>query len=119
MKAILIDVTARTVTDVELQPGLQPMYDALQCTCVDRVVLNSEIDLWLDGIGLLHEPQPPKFQFIGSANVFAGNGLICGYNGEGQTVGTSLTAAQVRPFVLFLGDAHVTPPPTIILSWDL
>lgn len=119
MKAILIDVTARTVTDVDLQPGLQPMYDAIQCDCVDRVVLDTETDLWLDDAGLLHNPQPPKFKIGGYDTAFAGNGLICGYNDEGQTISTVHSAEQVRPLIEFLGDAHVTPPPTIILSWDL
>lgn len=119
MKAILIDVRAQTVTNIELMPGLQPMYDAIQCSCICRVSLDDETDLWLDDAGLLHKPQPPKFKISGYDNTFAGNGLICGYNDEGETISTIYTAEQVRPLIEFLGEVHVTPPPTIILSWDL
>lgn len=118
MKAILIDVTARTVTDIELPPGLQAMYNAIGCSCVDRITIDSRNDVWIDDSGLLHDPQPPKFQFFGAANVIAGNGLICGYSPAGETVSTTLRAEQVRPFIVFLGDVPVDPDPILILSWD-
>lgn len=118
MKAILIDAKAQTVTDFELLSGLLPMYDAIKCSCICRVSLDCETDLWLDDAGLLHKPQPPKFKIGGYDNAFAGNGLICGYNDEGETISTIYTAEQVRPLIEFLGDVHVSPLPAIILSWD-
>lgn len=119
MKAILIDVTVQTVTDITLKSGLSAMYAAIGCQCVTRVVLDSETDLWLDDEGLLQEPQPHKFKIGGYDNPFAGNGLICGYNSEGKTIGTVYTAEQVRPLIEFLGRIHIEPMEPIILDWPL
>jgi hypothetical protein len=117
MKAILIDVTARTVTDIDINEGLQAMYAAIGCQCVDRIALDSQNDLWLDDEGLLLKPQPPKFQLVGSSNVFAGNGLICGYNRDGATIGTTYKADQIRPFVAFLGDARIERLDSLVISF--
>lgn len=117
MKAILIDVTAQTVTDIELAEGLTAIYAAIGCDCVDRVELDSETDLWIDDEGLLLEPQPPKFKIGGYDTRFAGNGLICGFTNRGKTVSTIYTAAQVRPLIQFLGDVHIEPQ-VFVTSWD-
>ena len=117
MKAIFIDVMARTVTDIVLAPGLDNLYKAIGCTCVTRVVLDNETDLWLDDSGLLHEPQPPKFRIGGYDNIFVGNGLICGYDSEGETISTIYNAEQVMPLIEFLGNVHVEPHPVVIISW--
>jgi hypothetical protein len=109
MKAILINPTEKTVTDFELAKGLKAMYTAIDCQCVTRVVLNNKDDLWLDDEGLLQAPQPPKFKFVGSDTVFTGNGLICGYNGEGETISTNLRAEQIRPFIQFVGQFDIEP----------
>lgn len=118
MKAILIDVTAQTVTDIDLQPGLQAMYTVIGCQCVDRRTIDLRNDLWFDDEGLLHDPQPPKFQFSTYPHLFAGNALICGYNSEGETIGTTLNADQVRPFIAFKGTVHIEPVITVT-SWSL
>ncbi len=118
MKAILIDVTTQTVTDVEIEEGVSALYKAIGCQCVDRVVLDDGTDLWIDDEGLLHQPQPPKFRIGGYDHTFAGNGLICGYTAEGHTVSTVYTADQVRPLIEFLGDVHVEPKSPTIISWS-
>ncbi|GAA4461876.1 hypothetical protein GCM10023189_37880 [Nibrella saemangeumensis] len=117
MKAILIDVTAQTVTDIDIQPGLSAMYTAIGCQCVDRRVLDNRNDLWFDDEGLLHEPQAPKFRFGNYPHPFAGNALICGYNNEGETISTTLTADQIRPYIRFLGDLHIEPQGPVIISF--
>ncbi|MCK8495845.1 DUF3846 domain-containing protein [Spirosoma sp. RP8] len=117
MKAIKIDVEKQDVYDLEIESGITAMYTAISCTCVDRVVLDDETDLWLDDEGLLHEPQPTKFSIAGFDRSFAGNGLICGYNAEGQTISTTLTAEQVRPLITFRGNVPTTIEPTIVISF--
>ncbi|RYC70084.1 DUF3846 domain-containing protein [Spirosoma sordidisoli] len=119
MNAILIDVTAQTVTDIDLKPGLWAMYKAIGCRSVDRVTLNGTDDLWLDDEGLLHDPQPPKFRFVGADNVFAGNGLICGYTGDGHTISTTLRAELIRPMILFLGNVPVRSHEPVLIDWPL
>ena len=117
MKAIFIDVTAQTVTDIDLQPGLKTMYDVIGCQCVDRRTIDSENDLWFDDEGLLLDPQPPKFRFGIYPHLFAGNALICGYTEEGETIGTNFLAEQIRPFIQFLGYVRVEPQPSIFIDW--
>lgn len=115
MKAIKIDVTAQTVTDIVLAPGLESMYSAIGCDCIDRRVLDAKNDLWFDDEGLLQNPQQPKFSFGTYPHLFAGNGLICGYNANGVTIGTTLSAEQIRPFIRFLGTIHVEPKSFVII----
>ncbi|GAB3715764.1 hypothetical protein GCM10027592_56460 [Spirosoma flavus] len=117
INAIEIDVVTQTVADIQLDNGLQAMYAAIGCTCVDRVVLDDETDLWIDDEGLLHNPQPAKFMIAGFDNRFAGNGLICGYNAEGETISTALTADQVRPLITFLGDVALPIEPAFVISF--
>ena len=116
MKAIFIDATAQTVTDIELESGLQAMYKAIGCQCVDHVILDDTTDLWLDDEGLLLSPQPPKFRISGYDNTFAGNALICGYNRKGDTISTQYTATQVKPLITFLGEKHIEPV-TLVVSF--
>lgn len=119
MKAILIDVTAYTVTDVEIDGAnsLRAMYKAIGCSCVTRIVLDKRNDLWIDDEALLIEPQPNKFSIGSYARPLAGNGLICGYTDEGKTVSTRLTAEQVRPLIKFWGDIELTIEPSIVYSF--
>jgi len=119
MKAILIDVTAYTVTDVEIDGAnsLRAMYKAIGCSCVTRIVLDKRNDLWIDDEALMIEPQPNKFSIGSYARPLAGNALICGYTRQGTTVATTLTAEQARPLITFYGDIELTIEPSIVYSF--
>ncbi len=117
INAIKIDVVQQIVYAVELDNGLKGMYTAIGCACVDRVVLDNRNDLWIDDEGLLRNPQPPKFQLAGFRQPLAGNGLICGYTDEGETISTRLTADQIRPLVTFLGDVELDIEPAFVVSF--
>lgn len=117
IKVIKIDPAARTVTDEEIEMGLAATYAAIGCTAVTRVVLDSQNDLWLDDNGLLLNPQPEKFLLGNYAQPLAGIGLVCGYDEEGNTISTTVTADQVIPFVQWLGAQHVEPE-VFFMSWD-
>lgn len=119
MNAILIDVTAQTVTDIDLETGLDALYKAIGCDCVDRLVLDDRNDLWLDDNGLITHPQPPKFLIGNYPHPLAGNAVIAGYTASSRTVSTSLRADQVRPLIRFLDTVYVPPQPFVILDWDV
>lgn len=117
IKVIKIDPAARTVTDEEIERGLAATYAAIGCSVVTRVVLDTQNDIWLDENGLLHDPQPEKFLLGDYPQPLAGTGLICGYDAAGNTIGTTVCAAQVIPFVQWLGARHVEPE-VFFMSWD-
>jgi hypothetical protein len=117
ISVIKIDVETQTVFGIEIDNGLQGLYTAIGCQLVDRVVLDNETDLWLDDEGLLQDPQPAKFSIAGFDQRFTGNALICGYNAEGETISTSLTAEQVSPLITFWGDIHLDIEPTFVISF--
>lgn len=117
ISAIKIDVVKQEVYQVQIENDLESMYEVIDCQIVERVVIDRNNDLWLDEEGLLHYPQPPKFWFKGAIAPFTGNGLICGYNGEGQTISTTLTAEEIESRILFLGNAYIEPQCGFI-TWD-
>jgi len=108
-KAIKIDVAKREVYEIEIEPGLDAMYEAIGCRAVDMVRITQLDDLWIDDCGLLREPQPDKFKFLGHAQPLAGNGLICGYDDQGETVSTALTVEFVQQMVRWVGSEHIEP----------
>ncbi len=117
IKAVKIDPTARTVSDIEIDKGLAATYAAIGCQVVTRVVLDKQNDLWLDDNGLLHDPQPEKFLIGKYPQPLAGVGLVCGYDDEGNTISANVNADQVRPFVQWIGAVYVEPE-IIFMSWD-
>lgn len=117
IRAVLIDPVARTVTDIEIEKGLSFLYKAIGCRTVTRVELDDQNDLWLDDDGLLHTPQPDKFTIGRYPQPLAGVGLVCGYDGEGNTISTRLDADKVRPLICWKGAVHVQPE-VVFMSWN-
>ncbi len=73
------------------------------------VILDDRNDLWIDDEGLLHNPQPPKFQLTGYPRPLAGNAVIAGYTDSGKMTHTRYKADQIRPHIHFLGDISIEP----------
>lgn len=88
MRAVLIDPTTQTITEVtDYIDTLQGMYDALSspdCKVEDinSVRVGQFIYLWVDGEGYLKEPTPPLFEWRGYGQPLAGKGLILGFDEE-------------------------------------
>lgn len=102
MKGIKIDTTAKTITAIEIEPGLNGLYQAINCQTVDRLVLDGQNDLWFDDEGLFANPSPGAFRLRGWDGQIVGNALIMGYTDEGETIDTTLEAYQFYPLVRFL-----------------
>lgn len=107
-KAILIDPVARTVTEVDQQEGLQPLYDRLSCEgfrpCndINAVMVAPRQAMYVDGEGLMIE-NLPMFTFIGSGEQgFAGRGLIVGTDDEGDDVAHGFHVSAIREAVVWL-----------------
>lgn len=102
MKAILIDVNQECVRPVVVddRDHLQSMYNLIGCELVDRVSINDHDDIWVDDEGLLTLTEDSKF-FTYNGQLLAGNGLVMGVNGMGESVEPTITIDEVRARVKF------------------
>jgi hypothetical protein len=67
--------------------GLKDMYSSLECDMVERVSLNSEVDLWIDEEGGINGASDKIGFFNIGEYQFVGKGLICGIDvEEGESV---------------------------------
>lgn len=107
IKAILIEVAERQVREIEIETGLRPMYEILDCQTVERFPLDRKNGLWVDEEGALATPQADKFIIRGYPHIFAGNGLIYAHDGKGGSADTTLSADSVRTLVRWAGAVHV------------
>jgi hypothetical protein len=103
MKAIIIDSKKQEIRETEIDGKLAGLQAAVG-GYIELVRLEDEQDLYVNEEGLLHGEQ--KFFFYhGAHQPFAGNGIICGHDDEGNTTGTSMQVEAVRARVKFL-NAH-------------
>lgn len=95
MKAILIDVVNQTVTDVNVEGGLQGWYKLIGCNYVECAHYFNEHDsIMVDEEGLFKQPE--AFFFVeGAHQPFAGNGLVVGVDENGETVDVNMTAEEL------------------------
>ena len=101
-KGILIDVQNRTITEVEIGDGIQPIYELVKCdtfTCVD---ITETETVYVDDNGLLTLTENSMFfELKGYPQPLCGNGLILGVDEEGESVNTKLTIDEVKKLVKF------------------
>lgn len=101
MRAILIDPFARTVTEIELAPGIKPIYDAIKADCFCTVNLDDGDAIYLDDDGLFREGQ--EFFSVGNyPHPLAGRGVVLGSNDEGESRAPVLGAAFLAKYVHWL-----------------
>lgn len=107
MKAVKICPITCTVTDVVLEPGVDALFDALDCRVLDRLVIDEKHEFWVDDEALFVEPQPAAFKF-GRMRLL-GPALLCGRKWNNR-VDSALTAADIRLKVKFLGGQQIGRP---------
>ena len=129
LTGILIDVVAKTVTEIELDKGLQPMYDAIGCSMVEVTDLGGA-DLWTDEEGRLKSAyidddgikhNMNAFTFPGFAMPYMGNGLILGHNGDGESTNSPVSVEQVKALVTFVeydNPQDIPQPSCGFVAWD-
>lgn len=105
MKAILIDVTAKTVTSVNIESGIDAIYEQLDCNCFDVVRLDEKNDVYVDDNGL--STKKDFFYIDGTHQPIRGNGLILGCNDEGESVDTTISVEDISQRLKFLNLAAV------------
>ena len=108
MRAIKIDVVKKEVYEIDLEQGLDAMYKALECEVVDGRRIGSNIYLWIDDEGLLHEPLG-AFS-LRPGEVFSGHGLVTGISAEGETVDFPYTIGAISGRVTFVPTDQLPEP---------
>lgn len=102
MRAILIDTYNRTVTKVDTPGKIEDIYALVRTDIIEAVYFDTGRDcMYVDEEGLLRTPPKPLFQVLGFDQPLAGNGLILGVDGEGETCSTSLTLEAIAPLVVW------------------
>lgn len=105
MKAIKIDATEKTVTEVEYDGDYKTIYKLGGFDTFTVIDLGDGETLFIDDNGLLNEENTKFFKLAGPdykyAQPLAGNGVILGTDDEGESIATKLTVEKVAANVLF------------------
>jgi len=117
MKAILIDVEAKEVREIEVDGKLDSMYASLGCELVECVRLAKGVDLWVDEEGLC-KSLTKGFMLKGAEQPIMGNGLILGNTRGGDSADAIVSAKQIEAVVTFVeyDSADQVPEPEITFS---
>jgi hypothetical protein len=103
LKAILIDTENREVKMIEIEKGIDAIYEQINCDCFTVVTLENEDAIFVDDEGLLKLNENSKFFFIeGYHQPLAGNGLILGTDEEGESVNAKSNLEDIKNRVKFL-----------------
>lgn len=107
MRAVLINSTEKTVTDIEISETntLQDWYKAIGCSMVEvATYINDDNDSVLvdeeGAMGVMNN-DTVFFEYDGAHQPFCGNGLVVGVDDEGNSVSCHITALEVAEKVSF------------------
>lgn len=98
MRAFLINPTDRTISTLDHSGKLEDMYKSIQCETVDRVGLTPDLDMWVDDEGHISVGKN-IFELSGSAQRYAGNGLVLGHDDEGNSSPAEITIQRLLELV--------------------
>lgn len=107
MKALLIDPKTETVTSTEIN-SWRDISPALNCSLFDCVQIAPHISIFVDDEGLYVEDQH-FFYHPAYPQPLAGRGLVLGFDSDtGDSIDCPITAEQLIPFILWLGNGTIT-----------
>lgn len=111
MRAILIDAAQGTVQEIDTVGDLDALYGLIHCQMIEvaHEFPNGDV-LYVDEEGLLKQPQ--RFFDIGAHQPFAGNGVIIGCDGNGETVAAATPIDEIVGKVSF---QHISD---LIRQWE-
>ncbi len=112
IKAIKIDVEAKTITKIDIQPTLANFYKEIKTDIIEYVILlkaqpGRETQIaYVDEEGLNRKPLAPAFEWKqsrGTSIILLGNALIVGVNPQlGHETSTYLTVEDAQEHITFL-----------------
>jgi hypothetical protein len=107
MKVIKIDSANKTITQIELGVGLQPIYDAIgnECSCFScPVELDNRDTIYADDEGLFH-PFEGGIMMPDWDYPIVGNCLIIGTDEEGDSIDCKTTVEEITPLIQWIDKA--------------
>lgn len=109
IKAILIDVAAERVREIEVEPTEEAIMAAIGSKTVRHDWYDWDTHLWWSEEAMFVVPQPHKFSARPLPGpVYAGNALLAGYAG-GRPVSTEMTLSEVEKTIQWQGDWYINP----------
>ena len=103
MKALLIDPTTRTVTEIHIDGSLQSFYAALGCKYVAVACdLPNGDTIYVDDEGLFAPAPVDYFQISHGYQPYAGKGLIVHTDQDGETRAVKSTLDDIKSDVVFI-----------------
>lgn len=100
MRAILIDPYTQTVREVEHNGDYKQIYELIGAQTFDLVRVDRTNAIYIDDEGLLTATDDTRyFGLKGYGQPIAGKGLMLGADQMGETIGATLTKAQVEVIV--------------------
>lgn len=103
MRAILIDPTTKTVTEVDHANDYRDIYRLIEATDFNVVSINDPGNhcIYVDGESLLVDEPGPFFKWHGYHQPIAGKGLILATDEEGNSIAATLSLEDVQTRVLW------------------
>jgi hypothetical protein len=102
--AIKIDPYSSMVSQIQIRPDLQSMYEQMRCKLITAVYLDDVNCMYLDDEGLLVDPASQAyFSLQGFDQPFAGIGLIVGTDVRGNSANTTENLFRISERVHFHG----------------
>jgi hypothetical protein len=100
IRAIKIDSTERTVTEVQIPNTLAALQEAVG-GYIERGLEIDGNDLYVNEEGLLDSECDEFFFYEGAHQPFAGSAILVGVDAEGDTISTTLDLETVKKSVRF------------------
>lgn len=117
MKAVLIDPFTRSVSEIDIDPSLDNLYQTLQVDTITVVAIRPDHALIIDDEGLLKSRDEQEyFWWAGSEQPFAGRGLIL-KDEMGENRDAAITVEQVKKCMRFCDKEEINPED--YLGWTI
>ena len=117
MRAILIDPFTRSITEIEIDPTLNNMYETLGVDLITVVSIKPDHALIIDDEGFLKSKESQEyFWWAGADQPFAGRGLILG-DKYGENKDATMTLDQVNKCIQFVDKTNMDPEQYI--DWQI
>jgi hypothetical protein len=103
MKTILIDPFEQTVTAVDIERGIKPIYNLLgvSCFCIGHYLPDGDA-IYVDDEGLFEnhaEKDNLKYAFTINNNLLFGKGLVIGSRSTGESEDCKIDVSSLRKLI--------------------
>lgn len=102
MKAYLIDVASRTITETDYSGDYKDIYRHLGCSTFDLARIDEGDGIFVDDEGLLKGPVYNFFAIRGYTQPLAGKGLVLGSDAEGESIEPQIPIAWYRKRLVWI-----------------